>query len=195
MHEQSKSAKRRFYDGNFISKYFVGNGIDIGCGPDSVGQYATQFPLISSVKPWDMPDGDAQYLKSIADETFDFVHSSHCLEHMVDVNEALSNWIRVTKVGGYLIITVPDEDMYEHGIWPSVNNSDHKHSFTISKHTKTMPASINVIDLVKSVADKIQVQRITLLDDFHRPGLPANLDQTLTPNAECAIEFVLMRIK
>jgi hypothetical protein len=58
-----------------------------------------------------------------------------------------------------------------------------------------MPASINVIDLVKSVADKIQVQRITLLDDFHRPGLPANLDQTLTPNAECAIEFVLMRIK
>lgn len=193
-YEQSKSAKRRFYDGNFLSKYFVGDGIDIGCGNDSIGQYKNQFPLIISVKPWDIPDGDAQYLASVSDQSFEFVHSSHCLEHMVNPAIALENWIRVTKIGGYIIVTIPEEDMYEHGVWPSVNNTDHKWSFSICKASSTMPKSLNVIDLVKHFCNKTQVQRITLLDDFYRPELPQNIDQTLGPNAECAIEFVLKRI-
>ena len=34
MWEQSKAAKRRFYDGLFHARYFVGRGIDIGGGPE-----------------------------------------------------------------------------------------------------------------------------------------------------------------
>ncbi|MBV5346213.1 MAG: methyltransferase domain-containing protein, partial [Rhodoferax sp.] len=75
----------------------------------------------------------------------DFVHSSHCLEHMRDVREALKNWIRIVKPGGFLILTVPDEDLYEQGQWPSRFNTDHKWSFTIHKERSTMPSSINVI--------------------------------------------------
>jgi ubiquinone/menaquinone biosynthesis C-methylase UbiE len=105
MYETSKSAKRRYYSGNFSNKYFVGHGIDIGGKPDSLGQYSEIFSKMQSVIVWDLEDGDAQYMKGVEDNTFDFVHSSHCLEHMLDVKEALKNWIRILKPGGYLIIT------------------------------------------------------------------------------------------
>ena len=38
MWEQSKAAKRRFHDGAFHSRYFVGNGIDIGGKADPLAQ-------------------------------------------------------------------------------------------------------------------------------------------------------------
>jgi len=190
MKEQSKSAKRRYYDGNFLRKYFVGTGLDIGCGPDSVGQYRSIFPLMKSVAPRDVENGDAQYLATVENETFDFVHSSHCLEHMVDPNIALIHWSRVLKRGGHLIITIPDEDLYEHGVWPSKGNPDHKWSFTICKDRPSMPRSINVVDLVKLHADTLECVRIHLVDDFYQEGLRPNIDQTLTPNAECAIEII-----
>lgn len=43
MYEQSKAAKRRFSDGNFHSKYFVGSGIDVGAGTDSLAINAPVF--------------------------------------------------------------------------------------------------------------------------------------------------------
>lgn len=190
MHEQSKSAKRRFYDGHFIAKYFVGKGLDIGCGPDSVAQYFNNFPLITAVMPWDMPQGDAQYLVGLEDESFDFVHSSHCLEHMVDPVVALQHWSRVVRPGGYLVLTVPDEDLYECGIWPSTGNPDHKWSFTICKEASAMPKSINVIDLVKQFTPTLECIKVQLINDFHRTDLPSTFDQTMTPNAECAIEII-----
>ena len=35
--------------------------------------------------------------------------------------------------GGHLIVTVPDEDLYEQGHFPSDYNRDHKWTFTIHK--------------------------------------------------------------
>ena len=43
MLEQSKSAKRRYDDGQFHSKYFVGRGIDIGAGKDSLFLHMNVF--------------------------------------------------------------------------------------------------------------------------------------------------------
>lgn len=192
MLEQSKSARRRYYDGNFITRYFRGSGIDIGAGQDVIAQYGRQFPLITAVRGWDMPDGDAQYLASIPDNTFDFVHSSHCLEHMQDPQVALRNWIRVAKPGGYLIITVPDEDMYERLQWPSKWTNEHLWSFTIYKTDSPMPKSVNVIDLVREFASQVSCERIKLIDDFFQPHV-TDRDLTLTMNAECAIEFILRK--
>jgi hypothetical protein len=91
MYEASKAVMRRLHDSRFATRYFIGNGVDIGCGPDPISQYTEQFPLITSCRSWDLPDGDAQYLESVKDNTFDFVHSSHCLEHMVDPKTAMTN--------------------------------------------------------------------------------------------------------
>lgn len=189
MWEQSKAAKRRFHDGNFLTRYFVGHGIDIGGAPDPLGQYVRVFPLMLSVRTWDMADGDAQFMSGVEDNSIDFVHASHCLEHMVDVREALINWIRITKPGGFIIITVPDEVLYEHEKWPSAYNSDHKWSFSVCNLQSTMPNSIAAVELAREFAHSVNLERLIQINDFYRPVL-ADLDQTLTPVAECAIEIV-----
>lgn len=193
MWEQSKASKRRFHDGAFHSRYFVGNGIDIGGKPDPLGQYSGVFRSMGSVRTWDLEDGDAQMMASVADNTFDFVHSSHCLEHMVDVQVALKNWARILKPGGFLIVTVPDEDLYEQGAWPSRFNPDHKWTFTMAKVASWSPKSLNMVDLAKTVSDTLELERLVRQVDFFRPQLSTGgklVDQTMTPVAECSIEAV-----
>ena len=132
MYETSKAVQRRLHDPNFISRYFKGSGIDIGPGNDPLREYVELFPLMTVVS-WDKAEGDAEDMIGCRDETFDFVHASHCLEDMNDPQVALTNWFRILKPGGHLIVTVPDEDMYEQGIFPSEFNTDHKWTFTIWK--------------------------------------------------------------
>jgi ubiquinone/menaquinone biosynthesis C-methylase UbiE len=192
MLEQSKSARRRYHDGNFVTRFFRGDGIDIGAGQDSLAQYRRQFSLMTSVRAWDVGDGDAQYLASIGDQTFDWVHSSHCLEHLQDPRVALGHWLRVLKSGGYLVFTVPDEELYERLHWPSRWTNEHLWSFTIYKPNSSMPRSVNVVDLVREFANQATCERIVLIDDFYQPHLP-DIDQTLTICAECAIEVVLKK--
>lgn len=193
MYEQSKSARRRYFNGAFHSRYFVGSGLDIGAGTDSIKRFAMQFRGITAIRSWDLPDGDAQYLESIYDNTYDFVQSSHCLEHMVNVKEALLNWVRVVKPSGYLVITVPDEDMYEQGVWPSRFNQDHKHTFTMSKRKSWSPVSINVLGLLTELSDVVKVDKVERLEDFFS-HYSTTVDQTLLPNPECAIEFILQKL-
>lgn len=192
MLEQSKATRRRFYNGNFHNRYFNGNGIDIGGKPDPFSQYIGVFPLVESVKIWDLEDGDAQLMTTCNDEGFDFVVSSHCLEHMVDVYEAFKNWIRITKKGGYIIVAVPDEDMYEQKQCPSCYNSDHKHTFTIQKSISWSKYSINIFDLLKYFQDEIEVEKVERISEFYNYNLEIT-DQTLQPNVESAIEFIVKK--
>ena len=190
MYECSKAVARRLHDSRFATRWFVGDGIDVGAGADSLGNFRELFPLMRSCRAWDVPDGDAQTLPGVADESLDFVHSSHCLEHMREPAVALDHWIRVLRHGGYLVIIVPDEDLYEQGVFPSTFNSDHKWTFTISKFASWSPRSLNVTDLMNGVSDRVQTVRIELLDATYRyVGVP-RIDQTLTPVAESAIEIV-----
>ncbi len=190
MWEQSKAAKRRFGDGAFHTRYFVGKGVDIGGAPDPLWQYTSIFTRLTEVETWDLEQGDAQFMRGVPDGHFDFVHSSHCLEHMQDARVALGHWTRIVRPGGYLIITVPDEDLYEHGHWPSRHNSDHKWSFTTYKPASHMPKSINVVDLAREFGDRLELERLQLLRDFFRADLPADTDQSLAPTTECGIEII-----
>lgn len=192
MKECSKSISRRLADSNFINRYLVGNGVDIGGKPDPLRLYQDLFCQMKSVKTWDWEDGDAQIMAGVPDEEYDFVHSSHCLEHLVDPREGLSNWLRVVHPGGYLIVTVPDEDLYEQGIFPSTFNGDHKWTFTIFKHTSWSNRSINILDLVRNLGDEAELVRVEQLSATYRFDLP-RYDQTLTPVGECGIEFVIRK--
>ena len=194
MWEQSKAAKRRFAIGAFHNRYFVGNGIDVGGKPDPLGQYAGIFARMASCRTWDLEDGDAQFMAGVPDNHFDFLHASHCLEHMVDVRQALRNWIRIVKSGGFLILTVPDEDLYELQNWPSRFNPDHKWTFTMMKQQSWSPVSINVLGLLGDFAAQVQVEKVELLRDFFREAWVAEqIDQTRTPVAECSIEIILRK--
>jgi SAM-dependent methyltransferase len=179
-------------DSNFVNRYFVGKGIDIGGKPDPLSLYESLFCQLESSRTWDWEDGDAQYLASVGDGEFDFVHSSHCLEHLVDPREGLRNWLRVVRDGGYLVITVPDEDLYEQGIFPSTFNRDHKWTFTIYKSQSWSDRSLNLLDMVRELGPDAEVVKIEQLSANYRFDLP-RFDQTLTPVAECGIELVIRK--
>src|SRR5262249_42061658 len=122
------------------------SGIDIGCGAD---------PITPTVRRFDRQDGDANRVSSFVSGSFDFVFSAHCLEHMLDPRAALLDWYSLVKPGGHLIVIVPDEDLYEQGYFPSLFNSDHKHTFTISKKTSWSPRSHNLLDLARNLGGEL----------------------------------------
>jgi SAM-dependent methyltransferase len=51
---------------------------------------------------------DASNLSSIADNAYDFVLSSHNLEHFANPIKALEEWKRVTRPGGALVLVLPN---------------------------------------------------------------------------------------
>jgi SAM-dependent methyltransferase len=192
MNETSKSIIRRMHDIRFVNKYFVGKGIDIGCGPDPLSKFSQQFPLMTELKPWDMQDGDAQTMDGVPDDSYDFVHNSHCLEHMRDPYEAFDNWIRICKPGGYIITTIPDEDLYEQGVWPSNHNPDHKTSWTMVKDESWSPVSINLIEFLYQYKSKIEVLKAELVNTTFIYDVQ-RFDQTYHHISECAIEFIVRK--
>jgi SAM-dependent methyltransferase len=139
MNETSKT--RRIW-GPLELTVLQGSGIDIGCGPD---------PVTPGVRRFDVADGDANQIGRYVSEQFDFVYSSHCLEHMAAPRAALQEWWRLVKPGGHLFFIVPDEDLYEQGVFPSRFNPDHRATFTLAKARSWSPVSINVLDLARSL--------------------------------------------
>jgi SAM-dependent methyltransferase len=143
MDEAKKTNRLRTED--FKRRYFSGRVIDIGCGPDLVEPHA---------EPFDVEHGDAQCIrKYFSPGIFDCVHSSHCLEHMRDVGAALEQWWGLVKPGGYLVIVVPHEDLYEQGAWPSLFNSDHKATFNLGRRNGLSPISYDIGALVRDLAN------------------------------------------
>jgi hypothetical protein len=98
----------------------------------------------------------------------------------------------VVRPGGHLVVIVPDEDLYEQGVWPSTYNVDHQHTFTICKTPSWSPVSVNVTDLLASVAAWVEVIKVELLHHTFSTRR-AREDQTLNPVGECAIEFILRK--
>lgn len=190
--ETGKAVFRRSFDRRYVN-YLAGDGIDIGSGDDPLDTYRELFPLMTSCRSWDQTDGDAEFVQSVGDNTFDFVHSSHCLEHLHSPWNALKNWIRICKPGGYLVITVPDEDLYEQGVWPSMwAGSGHKWSFTIGKLSSWAPNTLNLLIHLQDFVSDIEVLKIEKLDmGFLKK--PERFDQTRTMIGECAIEMVLRK--
>ena len=124
-----------------VKSLFKGSGLDIGAGEDLI------YP---SAKPFDKAQGDANRIDEFLSEQFDYVFSSHCLEHMHNPADAILRWWRLVKVGGHLIVIVPDEDLYEQGFWPSLLNEDHKATFRISETTWS-PVSYRILDLIATL--------------------------------------------
>ena len=186
MDEASKAIKRRGQELN--NKLFKGKGIDIGAGPDCIDKYG--FDAYN----WDLKDGDAMLMEKVPDNYYDFVHSAHCLEHMVSVRQAIKNWIRICKPGGYITVVIPDEELYEHNKWPSKFNGDHKWSFRIWSKDTLHKKHINVVDMLTWTpgVEIISIKRNEEGFDFQ---LSKNIDQTIPVDGpECSIEFILRKL-
>lgn len=152
--ETSKAHPRRLREG-FFDTYCRGQGLDIGQGGD---------PIVPGVRGWDLVDGDAQYLRGVEDEIFDFVYGSHILEHMRNPAEALRNWWRTVKRGGFLIVAVPDRDLYEgKQRLPSRKNPDHKTFFLLDADDP--PDTVGLLPLLGRTLDGCLIREAKRCDD------------------------------
>jgi len=167
MDETSKTKK---IWGPFEMSLLHGSGIDIGCGPD---------PVTTNVRKFDVTDGDANHITRFVHEQFDFVFSSHCLEHMQEPRSALLEWWQLVKPGGHLIFMVPDEDLYEQGVFPSRFNPDHRATFNIFKERSWSPVSINVRDLVRSLPNAELVSLVLHDHGYDRRAFRFGADATV----------------
>ena len=52
---------------------------------------------------------DAVNISLVQNEVYDFVFSSHSLEHIANPLKAINEWLRIIKNGGYIIIIVPEK--------------------------------------------------------------------------------------
>jgi SAM-dependent methyltransferase len=84
-------------------------------------EVSNSFPIDPIINGWDssnFPDGC---------ENLDFIFSSHCLEHVPDWVGTLDYWSTKLKVGGTLLIYLPD---YSQKYWRPWNNRKHLHILT-----------------------------------------------------------------
>lgn len=141
MHETSKT---RQHFGELERRVVRGRVLDIGAGGDPVTPDAIAF---------DVESGDANHITAFEPASFDLVYSSHCLEHLEDPRRTILNWWSLVRPGGHLFVIVPDEDLYEQGVFPSRFSNEHKHTFTIAKKQSWSPRSINLFDLARTLPD------------------------------------------
>jgi SAM-dependent methyltransferase len=96
-------------------QFCQGNGVDVGAGG---------WPL-PGAQPIDVKfGGDAMKLP---EGPFDYVFSSHALEHLVDPVGALEHWKSRLRPGGVLFLYLPHPDMT---YWLPQNNRKHLHTWT-----------------------------------------------------------------
>lgn len=190
MKETSKSHQMRLERGDF-NNYILGNIIDIGCGDDPIS------PTNGIVRKWDKNDGDGMLLASILDESLDCVYSSHCLEHLVNVETSLTNWARVLRCGGHIYFTIPDWVIYEKERWPSRFNGDHKHSFSLTKTRQEVSRENHhhITNDMLPIIEKLNCKLVSAqLEDNDYDYSKPNIDQTFSGNAMCQICVIIEKL-
>ena len=117
--------------------YTRGRGLDVGCGlekafPHFIGVDNNQdewlFGEGNRAVAADLIVPDATVLDGLASGVYDFVFSSHMLEHVEKYQDALKEWWRLIKPGGFLILYLPHADLYPRRGTEGAN-PDHKWDF------------------------------------------------------------------
>jgi hypothetical protein len=89
---------------------------------------------------------------------------------------------------------IPDEDLYEQGIFPSTFNTDHKWTFSMHKETSWSPNCISVFSLISAFASSVIPLKVERIDHLYNFNL-GRFDQTGSPVTEAAIEFICQKVK
>lgn len=110
------------------SKYIIpiaqefcqGLGLDIGCG-----KVEWAFP---GAMPIDLKIGKTYDAYNLPDDKWDYIFSSHCLEHLPNYVEALTYWTQKLKSKGILFLYLPHPDCVYWRPW-NKKNDKHLHQF------------------------------------------------------------------
>ena len=212
--ETSKAnALRRSKESNYVNRFFVGNGIDVGSGSNPLnyqkinykdgsyfGEYRffsknSYFPKIQSVKiyssDWNSADEAEIILTREGKRKYDFCYSSNLLEHVTNFQRSLLDFSLITKPGGYIISSVPDFFLYEKEIWPPVKNTDHVSCFSVNRDVE-IDAHYN-LSRVLTHHTNLEIVKLELADtlyDYSEEDKNVDQNSIVPHGAECFAEFV-----
>jgi len=177
--ESRRTYTTKLYDG-FWNRYCQGTGLDIGY----TGYLANIHPILPQAVGIDTNyPGYKGVILPFENNSQNYVYSSHCLEHITDDVGALKEWHRVTRVGGYIIITVPHRDLYEKKLdLPSNYNADHKRFYTSASLLTSIEKSF--------IINSYRVRHLRENDaghDYNQPTTEHSLGQY---EIECVIEKI-----
>lgn len=162
-----------------LAKYCEGMGLDLGYGGDPIVpcaitldvDWGTKGPPLIPHAPQNLI-GNARDLYWFKDGIFNYVYSSHLLEDFTfgEQIEILKEWIRVIKVGGHLVLYLPDEQVYRKHCekMGRPRNMDHKNEKfglrfllwnVLSGHIKNIQV-VESIDLCEDYSFYIVLEKI-----------------------------------
>lgn len=104
---------------------------------------------------------EATALTGLPDSSYDFVLSSHCLEHVANPLAALKEWFRITRPGGWLVLALPDPR----------RTFDHRRPVTTFEHL------LEDYEHGTREDDLTHLDEILALHDLHRDLAAGSLDQ------------------
>jgi SAM-dependent methyltransferase len=124
----------------FAKKFCVGNGLDIG---------GTEKWKLSWARDINITKGDGFSAEKIPSGEYDFIFSSHTLEHVENYVRVIEYWTSHIKSGGVLFLYLPHEDME---YWLPQNNRKHLHSFRPDQIEKVLK-DLGYSDIISSGRD------------------------------------------
>lgn len=102
--------------------YCTGKGIDVGYSKPE-----WQFPGSFGIEPDIDPEFDAMNFPLSPSGGWDYVHSSHCLEHIKENwASVLDYWLANLRFGGILFLYLPHKSQT---YWRSISNRKHIYEF------------------------------------------------------------------
>jgi len=110
----------------FATHFCRGDGLDIG----GTGEWC--FP---GATPINTDQGNQFEAMNLPDGKYDYIFSSHTLEHVADYISALEHWKTRLKFEAPLFMYLPHPDME---YWRPQNNRKHVHLFHPEDMTKTL---------------------------------------------------------
>lgn len=117
--------------------FCTGRGLDIGAGA---------WPLPGAI-PVELRDGGNAL--GLPPGRYDYVFSSHCLEHLVNPVQALEHWKERLRVGGALFLYLPHPDMV---YWRPQHCRKHLHTWRPAEMVELL-RDLGFVDVIHSERD------------------------------------------
>ena len=193
MYENTKATFLRWSQNRLYHQVFKGEGLHINPGDDPLK--AKNFPLVKSIKTKNLENFNLEKDGLEDYREFDFVLFTHLVGFEQEPEKVLTHILKCVKSKGHLIFTVPDEDLYEQGQFPSIFNKGHKRSFSIHKEESWSGKQCNIIDVIDKI-DEASCRKIELVDtNYNYSLIGTGVDQTIqfVDGVEANIEVILRK--
>lgn len=128
------------YVREFANYFCKGKGLDIG-GFDTW--------VLDGAKPINISIDDEFDAMNLPNEKYDYIFSSHCLEHLEKPFEALKYWIEHLKDNGVIFLYLPHHEMR---YWRPDRNKKHLHTFDVYEIMENLREN-KISDIIYSERD------------------------------------------